>query len=238
MVDDSGGSTFVQDNWTIPTVVEPSNLTVVSSIWPGLGTGNSTADSLVQTGSEQDGACELGCLAHKTSYYFWWEVYPQFSQQEIQTMVATPGDYVGANVQVIQTSAGPLAYMEVCDVTTGNNCFSIEYAFNPGEGTGSQAEWIVERTESCGVTGNCNYPSLNNFNYEVITNAANIDTSNNQFTWVANDPYLSYYNMYSCNGGQTLLADTALPSSTNPGTFQVNWVNYGTTDSVSTCNPG
>jgi hypothetical protein len=25
--------------WVIPKVVEPSNLTVVSSIWPGIGTG-------------------------------------------------------------------------------------------------------------------------------------------------------------------------------------------------------
>lgn len=163
----TSGETFDSTTlqWVIPKVNERSDLTVVSSIWPGLGSGNSVADSLVQLGTEQDGACELGCLTHSTSYYLWYEAHPEESQQQI-SMTANPGDDV--IVQASYNTNGQVATFYFEDFTT-HQTMTVQQTLAAYESTGSQTEYIVERTESCGISGSCTYPSLMNFGTKELT---------------------------------------------------------------------
>lgn len=98
---------------------------------------------------------------------------------------------------------------------------------------GSQAEWIVERDEACGVS--CTFPSLNNFGLETISDAAAFVNGSGQY--LNNIPNVQSYIMVSCDGGQTLLAYPNPPTASNPGTFSVQWFNYGNSDNPNTCNP-
>ena len=136
--------------WTVPAVkAPPSPSAVVSSIWPGIGPGTSAADTLVQAGTEQDGNCIFSCV---DSYYFWQEMYPQVSQEEITNLAVSPGNDVAALVEY--NPATNQACFELDNFTTdlGVSDYQDLTGFDPG--TGSQAEWIVERTgEGCSPTG-------------------------------------------------------------------------------------
>jgi hypothetical protein len=98
-------------------------------------------------------------------------------------------------------------------------------------GSGSQGEWILERTEACGVS--CNFPSINNFGTESITSAQ--AATGQSWSDPANPVQYPYaqtlaptaYNMYNCAYKQELARTNPF---TNSSTFSITWLNYGVTD--------
>lgn len=188
----------------MPTVVEPSNLSVVTSIWPGIGSGDSTSDTLVQAGTEQDGTCGTECLTHSTYDYFW-----------------DVGAIVEYNASLNQ------AYFQLDDLTTGQGV----YLYQDFTGSsGEQTEWIVERTQMTTLLGDKVLPSLNDFGTEDIINAeAAIGASWSAPTTVpaestAVDP--QPWNMYDC---AALKLASAGPFAADTA-FTVQWHDYGPTD--------
>jgi len=218
-VSNAGGVTGAEQEWTVPAVREPSTKTVVSSIWPGIGTGNSKTDSLIQAGSEQDGACELGCTYHKTSYYYWIEIFPQESQQEITNLAAHQGD--DASAQVSYTASNHTGTFEVCDYTE-NSCVQGSQAIQSGGASGSGAEWILERTESCGAS--CTFPSLNNFGTETIYNA---DAVLQGAIKTIPQTGATAWDMWNCAYTTQLDRTNGLSSGT---AFSITWLAFGSSD--------
>jgi hypothetical protein len=65
----------------------------------------------------------------------------------------TAGDAIEAFVE--WDAADGEAYFEIDNLTSGTGIYFIQYTDTGFTGTGSTAEWIVERTEESG-----NYPAL------------------------------------------------------------------------------
>jgi hypothetical protein len=210
--------------FTVPNVSAPDASTPVSSsIWPGIGTGSSTADTLIQAGSEQDVQCSAASCS--PVYYFWYELFPQESQQLIN-LTASPGDQVGAFVEYDPSSQQ--AEFGVTDFTTNIGTSLYQTVSGVGPGEGSTAEFIVERTQENGVL-----PELANFGTVATTYAsAAYGTS-------LSDPSLDFerplgnlspqsITMTTCNGA-TLLAQPG-PIGGDNVSFNDTWQNYGTVD--------
>lgn len=231
---DNGWVLDSQMGWTVPKVVEPSDKTVVSSIWPGIGTGNSQSDPLIQVGTEQDGACELGCTTHQTTYSVWYEIFPQEPQQVNPLMPLHAGDEVFAYVGYNSDTPGQADFLFV-NQTTGD-AFDLSQQISGSKAlSGSTIEWITERTESCGITGNCTYPSLNNFG--TLNFTSDTGDVNSGHSWPASqittaNPYTSQaesIDMTSCAGA--LLADTGpLTNAGGTWSYTTTWRAYGPTD--------
>jgi hypothetical protein len=216
--------------WNVPSVSTAANSSATSSIWPGIGTGDSPGDSLVQDGTEQDVSCVLSVCTH--DYYPWFEVVPEENQEEISNLTVSPGDAIESYVQY-EPDQGE-AYFYIDDITTGYAVYDIQYT-DGGQftGTGSQGEWIVERTEE-----GSNLPPLANFgtvSIEVASGAQGTGWADPKLTYPAasaNSPY--EITMKSCDGGTKTLAK---PSSlASDGTdFSVAFQQRGTTDAFATC---
>jgi len=208
--------TYAEMTWTVPSVTEPGNLTVVSSIWPGLGTGNSSGDLLIQAGTEQDGALYLGSIVRK-SYSTWWEAYPANKSQGLNIAIS-PGDTF--YVQVGKTASN-VAYYYLANETSGA-WTSFTKSFAGSTILGKQADWIVERTKACGVS--CTFPSLNNFGRESLGTAQGYSGS----SWFPLSSLTrNTFTMYD-KAGTELAYPTAI--GTGGTTFNVQWLNYGNTD--------
>lgn len=217
--------------WVIPPVNERSDLTVVSSIWPGLGSGSNVLDSLAQAGTDQNGACEVGCLYHSTTYDFWYEVYPEESSQTI-SMSANPGDTVV--VEVGYNTNGGIVTFYFDDLTT-NQTATVQQILGAYESTGNQAEFILERTESCGI-GSCTYPSLMNFGTEQMTTpeaTENIGGTDYVYHLTTTNP--AAFDMWDCPSDNPY-EELALTNSVQPdGSFSISWLNWGVTDPAPNC---
>jgi hypothetical protein len=220
-----GGYLAAAMEWVVHPAVAASSTETISSIWPGIGTGNSTSDSLIQAGTHQDAACNASSCT--TSYYPWFEIYPQESEQEITNLTVSPGDYVGVVVEYDPETAD--AYFEVDNYTTGLGVYAYQYVTGSIVGSGTQAEWIVERPTECFII--CQMGKLTNFGTEPIGYAQAVYGS----LW--SDPNLVWSNagtlspdaisMYSCSG--TLMSQPgAISSGTN---FNVVWKSYGNWES-------
>lgn len=144
-------------DWTVPSVTAAPDSGGVSSIWPGVGSGDTSQDQLVQAGTEQDVQCSATCTPE---YYAWYEIFPKESQQVVDNLVLSPGDEVSA--LVFYDSTGAEFFFS--DFTTEDG-FDITESLDEGTSSGSQAEWIVERT-SVGAT----HPPLADFDVASITN--------------------------------------------------------------------
>jgi hypothetical protein len=220
-----GGYLAAAMEWVVHPAVAASGTETISSIWPGIGTGSSTSDSLIQAGTRQDAACNAASCT--PSYYPWFEIYPQESEQEISNLTVSPGDYVGVVVEYDPLAAE--AYFEVDDYTTGNGVYAYQYVTGDIVGSGTQAEWIVERPTECFII--CQMGKLTNFGTEPIGYAQAVYGS----TW--DDPNLVWSNlstlspdditMKSC-GGTVMAQPSAITSGTN---FNVVWKSYGSWES-------
>jgi hypothetical protein len=214
--------------WNVPSVSTAANSSAYSSIWPGIGQGNDKSDSLVQDGTEQDVSCLAGVCTH--DYYPWYEVVPEENQEEITNLSISPGDAIESFVEYEPPDGA--ACFEVDDLTTNTGVYGYQYTDSGFTGTGSTAEWIVERTE---VNGN--FPQLANFGSVPITLAIAAQGS----SW--EDPNLTYpgasnnsptaISMTSCDQSLTLARPGAIASD---GTdFTVTFVQRGKSEPRKTC---
>lgn len=220
-------------NWVVPTATATPDTTRTSSIWPGVGSGDSTSDTLVQAGTEQDDQC-IGDVCDP-AYYAWFELYPQEYQQKISDLVISPGDSMTAIVEYTPDATTPAADFEVWDNTTGQ-AYDIEQDItgtNPE--SGATAEWIVERSAIGDV-----YPQLTDFGVAQIDDAYAFTGTD----W--DDPDLNGYfasdseldssdrSMWNCD--KTLLMAEPSAFTSTYGQFAVTFNDAGTADDIDTCN--
>lgn len=135
---------YARAYWTVPRIVGYPNFNAYSSIWPGIGFGNST-NELVQDGTEEDVTCVKAygrCQAYSRPVFFWFELFPKESQQEISLSVSA-GDYV----EVATSWWNGKATFVMCNHTRGT-CWNGSQP-SPTPPT-YYAEWIVERTTESG----------------------------------------------------------------------------------------
>ena len=196
---DAGKFTGASMTWTVPaptTTATPAAL----SIWPGIGQGSNT-DKLIQAGTQQ---------SQGGATYAWTEVVPGEFQQQINGMSVAAGDNMAVNV-AWDHSTGTAAFLvvnysthkakEITDPVTGSS--------------GSSAEWIAERTESCGGA-NCVpgiYPHLLKFGLLEIVNGAAEQVAPDGTTvtrYIGGFGSLFYDTMQACAGSPNLATPSGL----------------------------
>ncbi len=126
----SNAVTQVSGSWKVPTVSGKS--TAYASVWVGID--GYSSDSVEQLGTEQDTS-----RSGATSYYAWWEMYPNPSE-EITTVKISPGDSISASV----TYSSGAYTLQIKDNTTSKSFSTTEKA----TAQRSSAEWIVEAPSS------------------------------------------------------------------------------------------
>jgi hypothetical protein len=126
----SNAVTQVSGSWKVPTVTGKS--TAYSSVWVGID--GYSSDSVEQLGTEQDTS-----RSGATSYYAWYEMYPNPSV-EISTVKISPGDSISASVTY---SSGGYT-LQIKDNTTAKSFSTTKSA----TAQRSSAEWIVEAPSS------------------------------------------------------------------------------------------
>jgi Peptidase A4 family len=212
-----------QMSWTVPSVSTSASTSAYSSIWPGVGTGASGKDSLIQGGTEQDVHCVLTVCSH--TYYPWLEIFPYESQQEITNLTVAPNQVIQT---IIEYDPGDAAYAEIDNLTTGVGVYDYAYLNGSFTGSGSTAEWIVERTEEGGKL-----PYLANFGKVSIAAAIaaeGVDWSAGHVTYPdVVSTKSTAYTMTTC-AGTTL----ATPSAASNSSFTVTWKNKGVSQAPCT----
>jgi hypothetical protein len=208
--------------WPIHAVSTSNQSDSYMSVWPGIGTGNSQADALIQAGTQQEAICQMSCATFLTP---WFEIFPQEDEQDITNLTISVSDLVAVIVEY-DPLAGQ-AYFEIDNLTTGTGVYTYQDLTGSAIGSGSQAEWIVERPTVCGVP--CHLAPLPNFGTLPIIDAQAVDGLWQDPT-VSNltdrSPNANY--MYSCDG-RTQLAAPNPPS--NATDFSVTWHNQGKAES-------
>lgn len=134
-------------SWTVPQVSWAGRDTM-SSVWIGLGGGNSTQGSLLQAGTGQDNKCvavktvagKRTCTRSTSSYYAFVEVYPQRTLEKVTNLPVRPGDYVTA--QVAYTPSAGRTTMTLTNHATNRAVVYSRVAPAPK----AVAEAVVERT--------------------------------------------------------------------------------------------
>ena len=215
-----GGYHSIVAKWVIPSVSAPYNTPTYSSIWPGIGSGNSPTSQLIQAGTEEDVTWEyvqhVGYEAFP-NYYLWWEIFPSYQYQQTVNIGVSPGNQIFVNCSY----ASGEAHFYIENESTGNyTSFNVSMSGYDG----SQAEWIVERSEHGGY-----YPELSHFSSAVTFTDANAEIGS---TWSGVGNWAHYYDtMYDYRGDDSEQTD-AFPGSINSAgnSFPVNWSHYGDQD--------
>ncbi len=127
----SNAVTAVSGSWTVPKVT--GTATAYSSVWVGID--GYSSNSVEQLGTEQDTS-----KSGATSYYAWWEMYPNPSKL-ITGMTISPGDSISASV----TDNSGTFTLQMTDNTT-RKTFSTSQKSTTAKA--SSAEWIVEAPSS------------------------------------------------------------------------------------------
>jgi hypothetical protein len=122
--------TMVSGSWTVPKVT--GTTTAYSSVWVGIDGYSSF--SVEQLGTEQDTS-----RSGATTYYAWWEMYPNPSIL-ISTIAISPGDSISASV----SASGATFTLKMTDNTNGESFFTMQTA----TAQQSSAEWVVEAPSS------------------------------------------------------------------------------------------
>jgi hypothetical protein len=126
----SNAVTQVSGSWNVPTVTGKTN--AYSSVWVGID--GYSSNSVEQLGTEQDTS-----RSGATTYYAWWEMYPNPLVQ-ITSMTISPGDSISASVTY---NSGAFT-LQIRDNTTRQSFSTIQTA----TAQRSSAEWIVEAPSS------------------------------------------------------------------------------------------
>jgi hypothetical protein len=198
------------------------------SIWPGIGTGASKEDALLQAGTQT-----VAGPAGYQGTYAWLEVYPTMPTESIIGSLSVDAhDTVGA---IVTMNAANEGFFDVCDYTK-NKCAAAEDDLswdssqkNYGLLTGQEAEWIAERP---GIPGG--YSELNNFGSLQISDANGYEergggTGTDLFNvnGINNQPGVTktQIEMTSCKGATALTGYPSIPDVN--GTFTIPWKNHG-----------
>lgn len=224
---------YVAMRWTVPSA-EFGVLTTQRdvSIWPGLGTGSSANDVLVQAGTQTTSG-----PAGVQATYPWTEIYPvQPTEVQITNLPAPAGAVISSLVWVTQMyHAQANVQFSMCNETHWKCVLINETVPTGGTFTGQTAEFIVERP---GIAGG--FSELDNFNYVQVqyahatAHSASAATSSPPI-WATNASWAgettNKITMKSCNGGTLLAEPSNVPSGSPTGNFIVLWHNHGQLES-------
>src|ERR1700677_1339300 len=123
------GTTFtgIQASWIVPTV-QATQYSGASATWIGIDGAGTSSGSIIQTGTAQN------TIGGVTSYYAWYELYPQPS---VEIGAVAPGDAMSAS---IENAGGGNWDLSISDTTDGNQAGGLL----PYSGPATSAEWIEE----------------------------------------------------------------------------------------------
>jgi Peptidase A4 family len=125
--------TDVKGSWTQPAATCPSGAAQYTSFWVGIDGYKSS--SVEQLGTDSD------CTGtNHPSYYAWWEMYPNPSNQ-IAGFAVRPGDRMSAEVSAL----GTVYTLTLVNNTTGQRFSKTQVA----SAANSSAEWIAEAPSQC-----------------------------------------------------------------------------------------
>ncbi len=127
LVDNNGPFTSAAATWTVPAV-QASPLSQVSATWVGLDGASPTDSTIIQAGTTQE------TVAGQTSYFSWYELYPQAS---VVVGNVSPGDVV--HVAIAQVGPGSWS-IAIADRSSGQG-FTTTAGY---AGPALSAEWIEE----------------------------------------------------------------------------------------------
>ena len=136
-----GPVTYVAGTWEVPRITtsfgtscsDQENTWYDASVWVGID--GLFTQTVGQTGTSSD------CFYGQTSYYAWYEFYPEPSTT-ISTIEVKPGDSMTASVTCTPVSGGADCSTTIKDVTNGES-YTQPSTFAPGALLES-AEWIEE----------------------------------------------------------------------------------------------
>lgn len=228
----SGPYQSIVAQWVVPSVTSLSGQNAYSSVWPGLGLGNSDSAQLFQAGSEQDSTWLYVLHVGEKQYFnyaLWWEITAydggMYPRQQGVGFGASPGQTVFVNVSY-DTSTGQAHFYIKNDSTGQVDSFNVNA---PGTFGGKHAEWIYERTEENG-----NYPQLAKLTSALTLTDANAEING---TWqgVGNWPHY-WINMYDYHLDDSTEYINASPTSINSAgnSFGFTWNHYGDVDAPNT----
>jgi hypothetical protein len=213
----AGHFTDASMRWAVPTITIPrAHVTTTVSVWPGIGTGHTSKDSLIQAGTTSDNI-SFGPFRINLKY-LWWEIVPQNPFQIIidNFPISTKDRML---VDVSYDAKSHNAMFLICYFSS--NICGLQTAHVNG-GSGNTAEWIVERNTIFGTPG---YPPLSDFGNETITQAGAVQTANGVSVGNTIGGLRSYYPIIMrCNG---VVLATPDPHVTSSGSFAVHWKNRG-----------
>ena len=214
----AGHFTDASMEWKVPTIAAPrAHVTTALSIWPGIGTGNTRSDSLIQAGTGFN-TVSFGPFGPFTFKYLWWQIVPQMDDEVIiNNLPISTKDQIAVDVSYDPTSHN--AMFLICDLSE-NTCG--EQTTHVAGSSGGTAEWIVERMSFLGPPD-----SLSHFGKETITGAGAVQTADGVSTGNSIGGLSSYYPIImSCNDGFGPVLATPGPLA-NSDSFTVRWKNGG-----------
>jgi hypothetical protein len=198
--------TQVSGSWTVPKVTGKAS--AYSSVWVGID--GYSSNSVEQLGTEQDTS-----RSGATTYYAWWEMYPNPSVQ-ITSVKISPGDSISANV----TYNSGAYTLQITDNTTRQSFTTTQTA----TAQRSSAEWIVEAPSSIssvlplanfgtatfsgaqatinGTTGAIDNASWQNTSIDMVTNSGTVIDQTSGLRDTTTTPITSSFSVtYSGSGG-------------------------------------
>jgi hypothetical protein len=196
-VDHNLGYTDAEATWKVPKASGGSG--AYSSMWVGVGLGNSARYPLVQAGSESDGNGHT---------YAWLEIYPQEAEIPLPEMNVHPGDTLAVHV-TFGAGGGTAAFHLVNKTRNIDRHYGQNYAGTYPDG---HAEFIAERPCIGGVL-----PNLANFGKATFT-GAQVAAGGHWYPVGTASHY--YYSMVGYSG-RTMAVPGAI--SSNHLNFPVTW---------------
>jgi Peptidase A4 family len=217
-----GEYTASEMDWTVPDAANSGDNSAHVTIWPGIGSGQDGSDKLVQAGTESIQDAHLGGIFTTHTYYAWIEVVPGEAEVEISNITVSPGDQMGVIVDYLPDQ--DQAQFFVVDLTTDKGGVVTQ----PVNGiSGSQDEWIVERTEV-----GSDYSQLVDYGTEHVGYAGGQLTSGGFSTgYELSELEPQNTPMTDCHQSQ-FLATVGPVDSTGQG-FDDTWQNYGSQEACA-----
>lgn len=127
--------------WQVPTA-SWAGRNGYSNAWVGIGDGIGK-NQLIQAGTEHDNVCvrviKGKCAQSRSTYTFWFETFPQRSQELVTNLPVKPGDTV--DVRVAWNAKKRSANFMLCNLTL-NSCVTADRSAHAPNGI---AEWVIER---------------------------------------------------------------------------------------------
>lgn len=226
VADPNSGHSFQQisSQWTVPSVTSSDGSSQYSSEWVGLGTGDTDSDLLDQAGTELDAS------SGSVSYAWFWQFYPANDQQvppSSDNPAIHPGDQL--YVWIDQISGNSTQFFLYNLSTNAGSAFTESWNTSYHE-PGTQAEWIVERTQI-----GSDYPELADYH--------SLTFQDNTVVGSGGDSYaigqLTRYNldMTECDQRVVMSSTSYLTDgSSSNDSFTTTWDNPGEARGVSYCN--